>query len=398
MFPTKVARSVRDIFANYIEPPSLSRKQSEKLLNGLKTSFRSQLDREHGHAAANQALRDAEVRPSAASQHLKSILSDPLFSCVKSSPAAAAQSNVPPSPVLKRDPMDVFDHAVSKEMMTFEAATGCLLTKKLILDRAEVDPASSDTVSRVMRWLRLSGYEEDLRFLHLHKRIHFVRSLMPFLIYERQESVAWNWISRLIDGDGMTPVPSSRSYCASRVLTELVAAKSQPQHGGLDAAISTMLEAEQRFQNSPSLQRLLIASWRCISWISTVNAETTKAPSEKLFDAHLVTARDHLMPLPIESAHLRLHHPTRPNLEPAVDLVRDRTQIRKMVSAFEPAMFKFHSKLLWLAYLGRDTATSLTRLGRDDEADKVTDLLRSELPHAMLAAAAATLSCGQRDG
>ncbi|RCI15671.1 hypothetical protein L249_3535 [Ophiocordyceps polyrhachis-furcata BCC 54312] len=395
MFSTKVARSVRDIFANYIEPPSLSRKQSEKLLNGLKTSFRSQLDREYGHASANQVGRDAEGRPLAVSQHLRSILSDPLFSCVRSSPAA--QSNVPPSPILKRDPMDVFDYAVSKDMMTFEAATGCLLTKKLILDRAEVDPASSDTASRVMRWLRRSGYEKDLCFLYLYKRIHFVRSLMPFLIYERQESVAWNWISRLINGDGMSLSPSSRCFCASQVLTELVSTKSQPQHGGLDAAIRTMLEAEQRFQNSPSLQRLLIASWRRISWISTVNAETIQAPSEKLFEAHLVTARDHLLPLPIENAHLRLHHPTRPNLDPAMDLVRDRTQIRKMVSAFKPAMFKFHSKLLWLAYLGRDTATSLTRLGRDDEADEVTDLLRAELPHAMLAAAAATLSCGQRD-
>ncbi|RDA96028.1 hypothetical protein CP533_5787 [Ophiocordyceps camponoti-saundersi (nom. inval.)] len=386
MFSTKVARSVRNIFANYIEPPSLSRKQSEKLLNGLKTSFRSQLDREYGNASSNTASRDAETRPSAASQHLKSILSDPLF-CAKSPPA---QGNASPSHTLKRDPMDVFDQAVSKGMMTFEAATGCLLTKKLILDRAEVDSASSDTVSRVMRWLRLSGHEEDLCFLHVYRKFHFVRSLMPFLIYERQESVVWNWIARLINGDGMKLHTASRRSCATRLLTELVTAKIQSCHGGLDAAISTMLEAEQRFQNSPSLQRLLTASWRCISWSSTVNIKMTNPPSEKLFEAHLLTARHHLQPLPIESAHLRLHHPTRPNLEPAVNLVRDKTQIKELVSAHKPDMFLFHSKLLWLAYLGRDTVTSLTRLGRDDEADQVTNLLRSELPHAMMDAAAAT--------
>ncbi|PFH58356.1 hypothetical protein XA68_13761 [Ophiocordyceps unilateralis] len=388
MFSTKSAQSLCKLFADYIEPPTLSRQQSHKLLSGLKTSFRNQLAQEHRQSPGN----GTEPRPSAASQHLRSILSNPLFSYVKPSSARGVAS---PPPDLKRDPMEVFDHAVARGLMTFKAATGCLMAKKRLTltwsPAPEADSASTETAARVVRWLRSSGAEKNLNFLRYQS---FVRSLLPFLLSERLEAVAWDWIARLINDDKATWSTARRAGWSSFLLAELVAAKSQLLHGDLDVAIGTMLEAERRFQSSPLLPQLLMLAWRSISWRSTVEAHSTAPPSERLFDAHLDTARVHLPPRPIESAHLWLHHPTRPNLDPAMLLLGDRRHFRELVLAIDWGKRQLikasgMSKLLWLACLGRDTTTHLTRLGRDREATDVTELLRSELPDVAVDGAAA---------
>ncbi|PHH70939.1 hypothetical protein CDD80_5650 [Ophiocordyceps camponoti-rufipedis] len=215
MFYTRSAQSLRKLFADYIEPPTLTRQQSHKLLNGLKASFRNELDREYGRATDNAVESGSESRPSAASQHLRSILANPLFSYSKPS---AARDAACPLPQPKRDPMEVFDHAVARGMMTFKAATGCLVAKNrspLAWSPChKVDSASTETAARVVRWLRSSGADKTLHFLRYRS---FVRSLMPFLVAERLDVVVWDWIARLINDDKATwpastasnPVPSS---------------------------------------------------------------------------------------------------------------------------------------------------------------------------------------------
>ncbi|KAF4581036.1 hypothetical protein GQ602_007173 [Ophiocordyceps camponoti-floridani] len=296
MFSTRSVQSLRKLFADYIEPPTLTRQQSHKLLNGLKASFRNELDREYGRETDNIVGGGSESRSSAASQHLRSILANPLFSYSKPSAARATTSPLPES---QRDPMEVFDHAVARGMMTFKAATGCLVAKNrppLTWSPCHmVDSASTETAARVVRWLRSSGADKSLHFLRYRS---FVRSLMPFLVAERLDAVVWDWIARLIDDDKTKWPAARRAEWSSFLLAELVTAKSKPRHGDLDAAIATMLEAENRFQASPLLPQLLMLAWRSIAWLSTVEADTSTPPSEKLFDAHLATADAHLPPAP----------------------------------------------------------------------------------------------------
>lgn len=388
MFSSKPARSLQTLFAAYHEPLPLSKQQSRKLLNGLKTSFRRQLDHEYGHASdpavvsANFKGRRPEVRHSAATRHLKSILSNPLFSYPGHSAPPKILSSPPAS---NRDPMDVFDHAVARGMMTLLAATGCIMAKRRQLATSGPDAslASSETAARVVRWLRSTGVFADLTFLD---NLQFIRSLAPFLVAEGLEAVAWDWITRTVNDESGTWSDFVRTGRASLVLCELVRAKSQPHHGDLDAAIATILEAEQRFHRSPLLPHLLTLSWRSVSWISTVESHSRTTPSEELFDAHLATADLLPEPFPVERAHLGLYHPTHPDLAPALRFFNDKTSLRKLVLRLHPgkmdtAKLKGLGVIPWIAFLGHDTVKFLTRLGRNRDAEDVTELLRSELPN-----------------
>lgn len=391
MFSASSARSLRKFFAGYHEPLPLSKAQSQKLLDGLKTSFRTQLDREYGPApdhpppaSSTKTSSDPDhIGPprSAAVQHLRSLLSNPLFSY--NGPPSSSYLSSPASATPHRDPMDVFDHAVARGLMTFKAATGCILAKRHILSASPslADMASTDTASRVVRWIRSSGAESDGRFLD-HQP--FLRALVPFLVAEGLEEVAWEWIARAIEIQTRTPGGEQRSRRASFLLAELARAKSQPRYGELDASIRTLLDAEGRFKNCPLFPDLLVQPWRLVSWLSTVEAYRRRVPSEKLFDAHMATADLFSRPLAVEKAHLHLHHPSCPDDGPALDLLRDRQRVRKLLSRPGPenpasTKQKGMSTVSWIAFLAHDTINHLAQSGRRREADGMTELLRSEL-------------------
>ncbi|KAM0258369.1 hypothetical protein ACHAQJ_003844 [Trichoderma viride] len=387
MFSTKSVQSLRKLFAGYHEPLPISKQQSQKLLDGLKTSFRSQLDREYGQSSSDDAVAAAksgetntQTRRSAATLHLKSVLSNPLFSYNN-------KESVSPLPkglwVSDRDPMDVFDHAVSRGMMTLKAATGCMVAKGQQLSAAaDVNPpaASSDTALRVVRWLRSSGAESDLLFLD---NAAFVRALVPFLISEKMEGVAWEWIIQTMnESTGISE--EQRIARASSLLSQIVRIKSQAHYGNLDAAIQAILEAEQLFQHNPSLPKLLVQPWRSVSWLSTVEAYSRSTPTEKLFEAHMATADRLPRSFPVETAHLHLYHPTHPDHLPALQFFNDKKRLRKLVQALGPdklnlAKFTGMGTIPWIAFLGHDTVNHLKQSGRSEEARGITQVLRSEL-------------------
>ncbi|KAL6873075.1 hypothetical protein J3F83DRAFT_731970 [Trichoderma novae-zelandiae] len=390
MFSTKSAQSLRNLFASYHEPPPISRQQSQRLLDGLKASFRSQLDREYGRSSSDNAAAPAKAedaadpqgttrRRSAATLHLKSILSNPLFSYDSNKQSGAA--HLPKALwVSDRDPMDVFDHAVSRGMMTLKAATGCLVAKGQQMGEGSLSVASSDTALRVVRWLRSSGAEGSLQFLD---RPAFVQALAPFLVAEKMEGIAWEWITRTMN-ESANISEEQRVARASSLLSQIVRIKSQSHYGNLDAAIQAILEAEQLFQHSPLLPKLLVQPWRSVSWLSTVEAYSRAMPTEKLFEAHMATARRLPRPFPVETAHLHLHHPTHPDHVPAMRFFNDTKRLRKLVQALGPekvklAKFTGMGTIPWIAFLGHDTVNHLQQSGRSEEARGITNILRSEL-------------------
>lgn len=382
MFSTKATQSLKNLFASYHEPLPLSKQQSQKLLDGLKTSFRKQLDHEYGQASdtPTASSKSPEVSPpirqSATNRHLKDILSNPLFSYNKDVNSTFPSTLAPP----KRDPMEVFDHAVARGMMTPKAAIGCMVAKSKQLHALESSGSafiSSGTASRVVRWLRSSGSEQDLRFLDNQT---FVRTFAPFLVAEGMEEIAWEWLVRTVNGPGNLS-NEKRLKRASNLLAEVVRTKCQPQYGNLDSGISTMIQAQELFRKSPLLSDLLVLSWRSVSWFSTVEAYSRAAPSEELFDAHMATADRLPQPFLMERAHLHLYHPTHPDHVPALQFFRDKEKLRHLVHAIGPKKSKPDklSVVSWLAFLGHDTVNHLTQSGRTQEAQGVTDLLQAEV-------------------
>ncbi|KAM3557610.1 hypothetical protein ARSEF4850_004988 [Beauveria asiatica] len=395
MFSTQPVNSLRKLFAGYHEPPGLSAQQSQRLLDALKSSFRLQLEQEYGQTALTKhtnykskslsnssSAPNGVVRHSAANRHLRSILANPLFSYNKNSVTAAATI---PSPLSlpKRDPMDDFDHAVAKGLMTLNAAAGCIMTKQKQIDARELDtgPASSSgTALRVVRWLRSTGAENDLAFLE-HQA--FVKALVPFLIAEKMEEIAWQWIKQTMQrSDSLGEDACLRR--ASLLLAQIVHVKSQPQHGNLDGAIASILRAEQLLANNPLLSKLLVLPWRSVSWLTTVESFNRLAPSEGLFDAHLDTASRLQQPLSVETAHLHLYHPTHPDPALAMQFFGDKKELRRLVHGitqerFTQAKQKSLGAVPWVAYLGYDTVNHLTLSGLGEEAQSLTQILQEEL-------------------
>ncbi|KAM0343850.1 hypothetical protein ACHAPU_008119 [Fusarium lateritium] len=393
MFTTKSVQSLKNLFASYHEPLPLSKQQSQKLLDGLKTSFRKQLDREYGESSNNpssnspsstatKSVDSDPARLSAANRHLKDILANPLFSYNKDVTSTFPSNLSPPTPTASaRDPIEVFDHAVARGLMTPKAAIGCMHAKANQLKAQQSGLgglATAGMSGRVIRWLQACGAEQDLRFMDNYT---FIRTLAPFVVAEGMEEIAWEWLARTInDASGNIP-KEKRLKRASHLLGELVRAKCQPQYGNLDSGISTMLQAQQLFRTSPLLSDLLVSSWRSVSWFSTVEAYSRPAPSEELFDAHIATADRLRQPFQLERAHLHLCHPTHPDHLPALNFFKDKEGIRILVNILGPKKAKPEklSTVSWLAFLGHDTVNHLTQSGRTQEAQGVTELLQAEV-------------------
>lgn len=280
--------------------------------------------------------------------------------------------------------MEVFDHAVARGMMTLKAATGCLMAEQKRLAAVNIpviSAASADTALRIVRWLRSSGTENDLLFLDNQQ---FVRSLVPFLVAEQMDVVAWDWIARIMAQTSKDVPDEVRLRRASFLLAQIVHVKSQPLYGNLDAAISTILQAEQLLKDQPQLTDLLVLPWRSVSWLSTVESYSRGTPSETLFDAHLATANRMSQPFLVEKAHLRLYHPTHPDHMPALEFFQNKKRIRRIVQSVDTdrrnmAGLKDRRRLRWMAYLGHDTVSYLTRAGNPYEAQGLSELLRAEL-------------------
>ncbi|EFQ31281.1 hypothetical protein CGRA01v4_10577 [Colletotrichum graminicola] len=366
MFTTKPLSSIKNVIPSIHQPLPLSSKDSKKLLDVLKTSFRHNLDKEHGYAPENadssaskhsSTSHNAHHRPT--DRHLRAILSNPLFK------NAIQPSNV--SFTTPRDPMDVFDEAVSRGMMTRNAATGCLRTKRQQILQSSAIPAhdamkASAAGLRVVQWLRSSGMERTLDFL---KYPHFVHELVPFMVAEGLDEVAWAWADRLIQSEGPA---EDNSKIVGSLVAAMVAAKSDVVDKNLDTAFSAMLRADATWKSSPRQSKILLRPWQVLSWRSTVDAWKRPLPSAALFELYFETANRIARPLRLDRAHLELHHPTKPNHESALKFLQsDRLPISESNTGPVPRVI----------YMGMDAVSHLTRLGRTDEADDLLNLLQS---------------------
>ncbi|KAK6593983.1 hypothetical protein H4I96_10896 [Botrytis cinerea] len=160
------------------QPLPLTQRESTQLLELLTTSFRQQLDSEHGpsHTSSNveptqsnkqyqngrpRRLSDAGHKHT--DRHIKSILTNPLFN------QRTQQRGEPGS---TQDPMDTFDRAVGRGMMTLNYAKAILIAKKKQLQ------SSHET---------LEERSKNLQFYSLNS-----------CVQKAMKKYFWEWISKAI--------------------------------------------------------------------------------------------------------------------------------------------------------------------------------------------------------
>ncbi|KEY74090.1 hypothetical protein S7711_05342 [Stachybotrys chartarum IBT 7711] len=376
---SKATRALKQFFAGYHEPSGLTHRQSEKLLDGLKQSFRTQLDREFGPgvsrtgASIHSASPTKLPRDSASMRHLKSILANPLFS-QDADPSGSAPTRIPNA---QHNPMDHFDKAVKRGLMTLQVATGCMIAKRkqILATEGRSGLALSRAAYRVTQWLRSSGKEKEMEFLD---NTRFIEVLIPFLVAEGLHDVAWGWITRTMEGTQGKAADQRSALRASNLLNQLVRGQIQHDDGEVDGAIGMILQAEVLLRQNPSLPHLLLLPWRSVSWLSTVQFSGNPCSREDLFEAHVATGGLMPRPVPVETAHLHLFHPQHPDPEPALALLHDRKALQKSVMIRVPganapktslaSSSNDMSMVAWIECLVRDTVSYLSHIGREEDA------------------------------
>ena len=398
MLNTKALQKLKPSFLHRAvhAPEPLSRQQTQQFLDTLTTSFRRNLDEEHGwptqrtensprasiksrqRNAARHGARTAASEPSIphsngrgfrhwppTDHHVSSVLSNPLFR-----PAPAA----PTAPGTKRDPMDVFDEAVAKGLMTIPIAAGCLEAKRTMIVDSPWTPdeqasATSDSTSdfhvahRVLDWLRSSGMDETLTFSTSER---FIRALMPFVEAEGHEAVMWDWIVRLMPRSGIHNV-----HAAKRILTTLVQRKAYGNES-LEGAVELVIRVSETYRDDPRHATLLTPAWRYVAWKLSSPFWRKHHLSASVYDAYLGVA-DYLDPGRVELlvANLHLHHPVTPTHDRALKYfdLTSKTGGTKAEGSMPEAPWKE-------ANMGVDTANHLGLIGEFGEARRLMNLIR----------------------
>lgn len=409
MIPTKAFSSLKGMLPRIHQPLPLNEKSTKKLLDTLTTSFRKNLDREHGWLDEDSDGHDRKdgalaARGSAVSsqeglsasqtgpqpgphghrptdRHLRAILSNPLFSYDQAVGRPARLG-------AERDPMDIFDWAVARGLMTPKRATGCLLAKRREAVQsanvsAKASMAASGAGRKVLQWLRASGLERDLSFV---ADAQLTAVLVQFLAAEDSlDEVVWDWIERLRRGDGPQTIGQRGGHevaSASFLLDKLVKAKASDAVT-LDEAYQAMARGAELFdKDTPEFEGNIFWPWCYLSWKSTFKAWNLSNPSPRLYESFVaIMDHDNRPSIRLERAHLDLRHPTHPTPAPAVALLSDDHLLRDVqasTSTSEPPPGRRPGYPGRIVSMGLDTVRHLAIIGESDEAQRILDRLRQQ--------------------
>ncbi|MCJ1282500.1 hypothetical protein MMC26_001823 [Xylographa opegraphella] len=392
---TSAVRSLRYLTSKIHPPLPLDTRDSQKLLTLLKTSFRAQLDQEHGIIGSSKT--------SAAEVHLQSVLDNPLFS-------------VPPRPELSPDNGKTQKSKCSSTGTTegveglhrnsvqhleaqFRSGTASNDIAKLCLEyhfksfndvparRANLELQWK--VSTVMlHWLHSSGRESTMIFLRDKRLVSF---LIPFLIADGRDRRVYHWLERLRLG----LMRKSPNLIEDHVFSENIRVqahivftliKSEMHYGsGLNSALREFLEnvgpATEWINQFPDLQKARPSSFvarRILNGAGNYildglgSAQTRSVINlinyERLFESTESWSNN----VSLHRALLALRHPVAPN--PLLSLQYIREEMPKARRRRTP------KQRLQVVNLCLDTSKLLLSQGKHAEAEWVLNFVSQTFP------------------
>ncbi|TVY87123.1 hypothetical protein LAWI1_G007657 [Lachnellula willkommii] len=379
-----------------LHPPlPLSARESQKLLDTLTTSFRKHLDKEHGFLTstptdAESALmstenlvpshtrRNSQSDKHAADRHLSRVLGNPLFMNL-----GRFRS------VTRNDPMLVFEAAVAKGMMDIGTAARCLMAKKLQIIQSRVlnvqdGMGDSKAGTVVLKWLISSGQAKNLDFL---RNEEFAVILMQYMVAEGMQDECWAWILKSFQDIPRIFALPLYSDEARRLKVDIVtplyaflkAISARPN--SLDAAYAAMSRATEHLRHLSLEQARYVLGVPMRNIIGlTKTADWDRPPaSESNFDSFLrlipTTSRPRFE---YDVAHLWLLHPTRPSVEPALEMLREVHTYGVPLISSMPEKLDDRQPFLnnRIMRLGCEAAKYCLKLDRYREADEIMACLR----------------------
>lgn len=373
----KLWNPLSSIFRKINHPAPINQQESKRLLEALTASFRKNLDKEHGSPSAQSSSSNpfCNIANRPTDRHVRAILSNPLFSYDPTKTTAMPSDT--------SDPMAIFDRAVAKGLMTPNRAAGVLFAQRSVARSLSDEPVPSpDIALRVVQWLRSSGLERDLSFITNHR---LISQLVPFMIEEGFEEIAWAWLDRWMRREGLALPHVERTNHADNLLRMIIRARATPL-SSLDRGYVAMVRADDMFSHLREFEYAATGSWRLLSRRSTTYSSGRPQPSAALFDSFAAVSQhctSHAT-LKLHRAHLDLYHPTHPDATLAVDYLQssERVRLEELVKhelyqgQGQAAPQKTNTKLNKLIAMTADAARHLGQNGRHTDAEWVQGFLQ----------------------
>ncbi|KAI4251106.1 MAG: hypothetical protein LQ352_005055 [Teloschistes flavicans] len=370
------------------KPLPLDRRESQKLLGVLNSSFQRHLDRHYP-----QGLAGSEQSPDL---HIDSLLKSPLFGTSRvqrRSSYPRQDDNIRMDTSHARDmmfaleePVEYFKHQVSTGSATLASANLALVNQtNKALASVYLDPKESMKASGIgsvmINWLWSSGQYEWLDFLN--DQI-FVTRLMSFLVVEGQYKPVWRWLqharnslaqnnpAQLQGGDALLRKNIRHLWCT---LT-----KSERRYGqGLQSAMQMFMTSYRSMELSTpaiSVRNLQSISARAGQYL--VWDFSHEHPSSPLEDA-VIEEFDRFVGKwaygllgEYYRALIQISHPRQPNTAPALSLLAK-------IQSSEIHVIRPNQRLFVLR-IGLKTVEVLLEQGSFPEAASVMKTLQTEFP------------------
>ncbi|KAF2971058.1 hypothetical protein GQX73_g2506 [Xylaria multiplex] len=365
----------RGLLPQIHHPLPLTKRESQRLLESITSSFRKNLDREHpwetGETSTNtqassepgstELLSTANHRPT--DRHLRAILSNPLLALPHNGSVDASTHTS------RNNPFEVFDSAVSRGLMNPRRAAGFLATIRSQLlaespNNLRQRMGASGGGLCVLRWLRASGQESSLSFL---SDPALVRLIIPFLFAEGLQEVAWGWLAQLAARSNKLELEITPGKASAQSLSRLMSAiidesreLDSPSLTSLDPSFAALAKAKGILHENPACIAAIKNSWATLSWASTVDAVGRPKPSVARFENFVDIGRP--LKLPLDLAHLDLYHPITPTHWAAIKYLQRRQHFVQDMPNMKPQM---QQRLLCLVL---DAAERLNQTGQAAEA------------------------------
>ncbi|KAK7191348.1 hypothetical protein DPSP01_003040 [Paraphaeosphaeria sporulosa] len=333
-----VARRALSSLASKIHPQlPLTPRESQQLLNLLTTSFRSHLDREYpaGPSEAPPASTTTQLVKveqsrrlsssyDSASEHIDSILSNPLFARKPSrrgSDSAAANA--------LNDPFAWFLDQAAIGTADIPKAALCLdllqrAQNKTKGRRGSISNGDRRPASVIAEWLRTSGEETSKAFLISQlpakgaPRRSLVNRLVPLLLTEGNHAPLWRWYTyEPEEGDMLNQAQLSPFKC--QLLKEMVnGARTRDEAFAIFQHAFQLAEAGK---NKAYVNSLQVAGARLVDLIV---ADSQIPCTPELYEQFALSTHGWLFAWkPVVQAMLCLCHPTNPDPQPALKIIKN---------------------------------------------------------------------------
>ncbi|KAK4110249.1 hypothetical protein N656DRAFT_800150 [Canariomyces notabilis] len=402
MLNTKAKASLfKSVLPTIHHPLPLTERQSDRLLNLINTSFRKQLDKEHGFlpkaprvvnqlpntSSSPEASAPANHVPSRpVDRHVHAVLNNPLFTR-----STTVEQGSDPRRLCDAHKA-VFEEAVMRGLMNIPRAYGFLKNILLILKDSTTSTTLKPTEHYgmkdtgvgllVVRWLWASGLERSLDFLRYKG---FTEKLTRFMVCEDLEDLIWVWIDRLIKAEcDRGPQDSGYPLHSAELLKLLVIAKmSSGSDVQLAKGYAAVLKGESLYKENSSSTSGLMPAWVRVATETTsaTNVWQEKPPVD-LFEKFVWANReDKTVKADRIRAHLSLYHPTKPSPDLAVQhLAAKRTWDGvKQFMPLNPFGEELPNPVRRLLRLSVDTLVCLSHAGRVEEANNIVETLKTRL-------------------